>query len=162
GQTWAQAGRVLANLYNSGLTTAQVKANPSLVPLLPFFENMHPGAANLYISGSASANFFYDVYGEYSGSWLDALNDMDRIRQPGGGCLALYGCNTFFPLQNSGLEAFVNGGKSAYHAMTIVVRRAVSRGWGYDFNYTLSHSIDNGSASETTGQTGSLTGALQD
>jgi len=46
--------------------------------------------------------------------------------------------------------------------MTIVVRRAVSHGWGYDFNYTLSHSIDNGSASETGSQTLNLTGALQD
>jgi len=27
----------------------------------------------------------------------------------------------------------------------------VTRGWGYDFNYTFSHSLDNGSASETSG-----------
>jgi hypothetical protein len=162
GQTWAQAGTILANLYNSGLTPAQVKANPSLVPTLPFYENIYPGAQNLYINGSASANFFYDSYYNYSGSFLDTMNDMDRIRQSNGSCISVFGCNTFFPLQNSGLEAFVNAGKSSYHAMTIVIRRAVSHGWGYDFNYTLSHSIDNGSASETTGQTGSLTGALQD
>jgi len=151
GQTWAQASTVLANLYNGGLTPAQVKANPSLVPDQPFFTNIFPGSKNLYINGSASANFFYDVYGNYSGSFLDGLNDMDRIRQPNGGCISVYGCNTFFPLQNSGLEAYVNAGKSAYHAATIVLRRPVSHGWGYDFNYTLGHSIDNGSASETAG-----------
>jgi hypothetical protein len=162
GQTWAQAGTALANLYNSGLTPAQVKANPGLVPTQPFYENIYPGSKNLYINGSASANFFYDAYGNYAGSYLDTMNDMDRIRQPNGGCISVFGCNTFFPLQNSGLEAFANAGKSAYHAMTIVLRRAVSRGWGYDFNYTLSHSIDNGSQSETASQNGSLTGALQD
>ena len=161
-QTWAQAGTVLANLYNSGLTAAQVKANPNLVPAQPFYEDIYPGAKNLYINGSATANFFYDAYGNYSGSYLDTMNDMDRIRQSNGGCISVFGCNTFFPLQNSGLEAFVNAGKSAYHAMTIVLRRPVTHGWGYDFNYTLSHSIDNGSQSETASQNGSLTGALQD
>ncbi len=100
---------------------------------------------------------FYDVYGNYSGSFLDGMNDMDRIRQPNGGCISVYGCNTFFPLQNSGLESYVNAGKSAYHAATVVLRRAVTHGWGYDFNYTFGHSIDNGSASETSGGT-----ALQD
>lgn len=159
GQTWAQASTVLANLYNSGLTAAQVKANPSLVPEQPFFTNIFPGSKNMYIAGSPSANFFYDVYGNYSGSFLDGLNDMDRIRQSNGGCISVFGCNTFFPLQNSGLESYVNAGKSAYHAATIVLRRAVTHGWGYDFNYTLSHSIDNGSVSETS--VGSST-ALQD
>ena len=91
GQTWAQAGTVLAQLYNSGVTPAQVKANPSLVPNQPFFANMFPGLKNHYITGSASANFFYDVYGNYSGSFSDGLNDMDRIRQTNGGCIAVYG-----------------------------------------------------------------------
>jgi len=157
GQTWSQAGTVLAQLYNTGITPAMVKANPSLIPEQPFFTDIFPGAKNLYINGSASANFFYDVFGNYSGSFLDGLNDMDRIRQPNGGCISVYGCNTFFPLQNSGLLSFVNAGKSSYHAATIVLRRAVKNGWGYDFNYTFSHSLDNGSSSETSGGT-----ALQD
>jgi hypothetical protein len=151
GQSWLQASTVLAQLFNNGVTPAQVKANPSLVPNQPFFTNIFPGAQNRYIPGSASANFFYDVFGNYSGSFLDGLNDMDRIRQTGGGCIAVYGCNTFFPLQNSGLDAYVNAGQAAYHAATLVVRRPVTHGWGYDFNYTFSHSLDNGSASETAG-----------
>lgn len=151
GQTWAQASTVYAKLSNNGLTPAQVQANPSLVPNQPFFENMFGNAANLYIKGSASANYFYDVYGNYAGSDLDGMNDMDRIRQANGKCLVKTGCNTFFPLQNSGLEAYTNAGKSSYHAGTVVLRRAVSAGWGFDFNYTLSHAIDTGSASETSG-----------
>src|SRR5579885_2369548 len=106
GQSWAQATAVLANLYNSGLTPAQVKANPSLVPLLPFFQNMFPGAAGLYIPGSASANLFYDAFNVYAGSWTDTLNDMDRIRQSNGTCIVITGCNTFFPTQNSGVLTY--------------------------------------------------------
>jgi hypothetical protein len=151
GQTWSQAGTVIAKLYNSGITPAQVKANPSLIPDQPFFEDIFPGAKNYKITGSASANFFYDVYNSYSGSFLDGLNDMDRIRQSNGGCISVFGCNTFFPLQNSGLLAYAGAGKSAYHGATIVLRRAVSRGWGFDFNYTFAHSLDNGSSSETSG-----------
>ena len=151
GQSWVQASTVLAQLYNSGLTAAQVKANPSLVPNQAFFENMFGKSQNMYIPGSASANFFYDVYGNYSGSYLDGLNDMDRIRLSNGTCVVITGCNTFFPTQNSGLEAYVNAGKASYHAATVVLRRPVSRGWGYDFNYTFSHGLDNGSASETSG-----------
>ncbi len=128
-----------------------MKANPSLIPNQPFLENIFPGAKNLYINGSASANFFYDVFGNYSGSFLDGLNDMDRIRQPNGGCISVFGCNTFYPTQDSGLESYVNAGKSAYNGLTIVLRRPVSHGWGFDFNYTWSHAIDNGSASETSG-----------
>jgi hypothetical protein len=106
---------------------------------------------NHYINGSASANYFYDVYGNYAGSDLDGLNDVDRIRQTNGTCIVKYGCNTFFPLQNSGLEAYSNAGHTEFQAGTVVLRRAVTNGWGFDFNYTLSHSIDNGSASETSG-----------
>jgi hypothetical protein len=150
-QTFAQAGAPLALLYDSGLTAAQVKANPNLVPNEPFYNNQFAKLANFYIPGSASANFFYDVYGNYAGSWLDAMNDVDRIRQANGTCLVKTGCNTFFPLQNSGLDVYTNNGFSNYNAMVVTLRRAVTNGWGYDFNYTWGHALDNGSSSETSG-----------
>jgi hypothetical protein len=150
GQSFSQAAQVLANLYYSGLTTAQVKANPSLIPLQPFVQNMAPALANFYIKGSASANFFYDVYSRYTGSWTDTINDIDRIRQTNGLCLVSTGCNTFFPLQASGVHAATNDGKAAFQAMTLSLRRTVSKGWGYDLNYTWSHAIDNGSSSESS------------
>jgi hypothetical protein len=149
GQTFTQAGAVLANLYDTGVTPAMVKANPSLIPNQPFYNDLFAGARNLYITGSPSANFFYDVYNNYAGSWLDGMNDMDRIRQSNGTCIVKFGCNTFFPLQDSGLDVFANNGYSNYNAGTVTIRRAVSNGWGFDFNYTLSHSLDNGSTSES-------------
>jgi hypothetical protein len=148
GQTWAQGVGALRTLFDGGLTPAQVKANPSLVPLVPFIENMFPGAKNYQITGSASANYFYDTWGTYAGSELDGLNDMDRQRQANGQCLSLYGCNTFFAMQAAGLTSYVNAGHAAFNGMQIVFRRAFSQGWGFDFNYTWSHSIDNSSGSE--------------
>jgi hypothetical protein len=160
GQSFTQAAEALAKLYYSGVTTAQVKANPSLVPLQPFAEDMFPGLAGKYVpGGSASANLFYDAYAQYAGSWTDTINDNDRTRQANGTCLAVTGCNTFFPTQNSGVYAYTNAGQSAYHAMTVSLRRTVSNGWGYDFNYTWSHAIDNASGSEsgTTTTGGAIT-----
>jgi hypothetical protein len=67
---------------------------------------------NVYITGSASANLFYDAYSKYAGSWTDTINDVDRIRQTNGGCLVVFGCNTFSPVQASGVHAYSNLGKS--------------------------------------------------
>jgi hypothetical protein len=159
GETFGQAGKVLAQLMNSGVTPAQVKANPSLVPLQPFIEDMFPGTKNYLITGSPTANFFYDWFNTFSGSFTDTVNDMDRTRQPlaNGGCFSIFGCNTFFPLQNSGLPSYTNTGSSSYNAATVVLRRAVQKGWGFDFNYTFAHALDNGSGSESSG-----TSTLQD
>ena len=161
GQTLAQAGAALAGVYNgmiaSGMSPSQaasaVKANPNLVPLQPFIQDVFPGIKGYLIPGSASANFFYDWYSEFSGSFTDTVNDMDRTRQKtaNGGCFSIYGCNTFFPLQNSGLPAYTNAGTSNFNAATVVLRRTVHNGWGFDFNYTFGHGLDNGSSSESSG-----------
>jgi hypothetical protein len=156
GQSWIQATKVLSQLYYSGVTPAQVAANPSIVPNQPFIQDLFPGAAGLYIpggKGSATANLFYDAWSVYQGSWTDTLNSMDRIRQPGGGCVSILGCNTFYPTQNSGVHTYTNAGESSYNAMTVSLRRAVTHLWGYDFNYTLSHAIDNASGAEGGGIT---------
>jgi len=151
GQTWSQASTQLKRIFDSGVTPAQVQANPNLIPQIGFFENIFPGARNYKFNGSASANYYYTVYGTYAGSDLDALNDMDRLRQPNGTCISLYGCNTFFAKQAAGLSAWTNAGKAGYNGMQLVLRRPVTNGWGFDFNYTWSHSIDNVSGAESDG-----------
>src|SRR5262249_47428008 len=56
GVTWEQNNLKVRSLYDSGLTPAAVQSNPSLVPALPFVENMFPGLKNIGFPGSASAN----------------------------------------------------------------------------------------------------------
>jgi hypothetical protein len=153
GQNWMQASAILRDLFESGVTAAQVRANPSLVPLMPFIENVFPAARNDRFPGSASANYFNAVYGVYAQSDLDALQDYDRVRRANGRCISKWGCNSFFPLQNSGLLTWTNAGNGSYHGMQVVYRRPVQNGWGFDFNYTWSHAIDNASASESNAST---------
>lgn len=157
GQTWTQASGILRNYLESGITPAQVRANPSILPAVPFFENVFPAAAGTasgtrVASATATANYFYTVYGTYAGSDLDALHDFDRVRQAGTGtCFSVYGCNTFFARQNAGMLAWVNASNPAFHGGELVLRRAVTNGWGFDFNYTLSKSMDIASGSESGG-----------
>ena len=107
-----------------------------MLPTVPFMERYFRKAAGYNFTGSATANYFYTVYGTYSGSDLDGLNDMDRLRQSNGQCISVYGCNTFFPLQNAGYTTYVNAGKAAFHGLQLVLRRQFSNGFGFDFNYT--------------------------
>jgi hypothetical protein len=147
---------VIRDAFEKGLTPAQVQANPGLLPVVPFFENIFAKAKDLKIKGSATANYFYTVYGTYAGSDLDGLNDMDRQRLSDGSCVSSFGCNTFFALQSAGMQSWVNAGNASFNGGQLVLRRPVAGGWGFDFNYTLSHSIDIASSSETVGGTGSL------
>jgi len=164
GITWEQNAMTLRHLKDSGLTVAQVAANPGLVPTMPFVEDMWPGLANLDFNGSASANYFSCVYGDYGGSYLDCLHALDRntaaswLNTPNTtSCaqISTYGCYTFFSLQGSSMPTWMNAGTAAFHAMTVSVRRGLTSGLTFDVNYTWSHSIDDGSASESgAGQQG--------
>jgi hypothetical protein len=164
GVTWEQNAMQLRKLHDSGLTEAQVAANPSLVPILPFVEDLWPGLANLDFPGSASANYFSCVYNDYGGSYLDCLHAVDRNPSTAWagtsnlvGCaqISTYGCYTFFPLQGSSMPTWMNAGTAAFHALTFSLRRGLSSGLTFDFNYTWSHSIDDGSAAESgAGQQG--------
>jgi hypothetical protein len=167
GQSWTEASALLYDRWLGGLTPAQVRANPSLLGTIPFFENMFPAAANSTFAGSATANYFNSVYGTYGGSDLDALSDFDRIRRPaiGGGCFSIMGCNTFFANQAAGLQVWANASNASYHSGNLVVRRAIQNGWGFDFNYTLSRAMDYASGNEAgIGATsdGAGTSLLQD
>ncbi len=157
GMTWTQASGILRDFRESGITPAQVRANPAILPVVPFFENLFPGAAGTaagtrVANASATANYFFTVYGTYAGSDLDALHDFDRVRQAGTGtCFSAFGCNTFFARQNAGMLAWVNASNPAFHGGELVLRRQVTSGWGFDFNYTFSKSMDIASGSESGG-----------
>jgi len=150
GQTWQQMSGLLRDVFETGVTPAQVRANPALVGPQPWIENLAPGMQNFYFPGSATANYYNMVYGVYQASDLDALNDLDRLRSTAfPNCIIATGCNSVFAMQNAGNRTWMNVGFANYHGATLSVRRALSSGFAFDFNYTMSHSIDNSSAAES-------------
>lgn len=161
GQDWSQMSGALRDLLESGVTPAMVRANPSLVPLQPWIENLAPGLKDNFFAGSATANYFDLVYNTYAASDLDALNDLDRLRSTKfPNCILVTGCNTVFALQDAGLRMWSNTGFGNFHGGTLVIRRALRNGFAFDINYTLSHSIDNSSAAESGAGNGG--GVVQD
>ena len=124
----------------------------ALCPTLPFVENLFPGLRDISFPGSASANYFQCVYGDYNGSYLDCLHALDRNTTSSyipGECLTVSGCYTFFNIQGSSMPTWMNAGWAKYHGMTASLRRSFRNGLAFDFNYTWSHSIDNGSSAES-------------
>jgi hypothetical protein len=149
GMTWAQAVGILHNDYIAAGQTYGPIAN------VPFLENMFPGVANAYVPGSATQNYYQSWIIQNGLSDEDNLNQMDRERIPGtNSCYSITGCNTFYPLQAAGLPTWTNAGYSDYNAGTLTLRRALANGFAFDFNYTLSHSIDNSSGAESGAGTG--------
>jgi hypothetical protein len=175
GITWQQNAQTVYSLANSlakaaglpynnaaAFVAQEVMNNPSLVPNLPFVNNVWPGYKNAYFPGSASANYFYSVYGVFGSSFLDSLHAADRISGEylPGKCLSVPGCYTFFAQQGSTMPMWMNAGEADFHGLTVSFRRRYSNGFQFDFNYTFSHSIDNGSAAESgAGEEGA---AIQD
>ncbi len=164
GITWQQNAQTVYNLANTlakgagvpynnaaALVAQEVMNNPGLVPNLPFVNNVWPGYKNAYFPGSASANYFYSVYGVFGSSFLDSLHAADRIvgAYLPGKCLSVPGCYTFFAQQGSTMPTWMNAGEADFHGLTVTFRRRYTSGFQFDFNYTLSHSIDNGSAAES-------------
>jgi len=174
GQTWTTSMTAIRNTYNSvcsslGNNTQNcspsaagqaVMNNPSLVPNNPYIQDMFAPLKNFFFPGSASANYFYGIYDVYNGSYLDMLHSVDRIQgqyTAPGTCASKYGCYTFFAPQGSSMPTWMNAGDADYNAGTVSLRRAFSQGLSMDFNYTLSHSIDNASAAEgSSGQDGAV------
>ncbi|MEJ7604781.1 MAG: hypothetical protein WKF37_00560 [Bryobacteraceae bacterium] len=150
GQDWSQMSGLLRDAFDRGITPDMVRANPGSLATQPWIENLAPGLKDNFFPGSATANYFDLVYNEYAASDLDALNDLDRLTSAKfPNCILVTGCNTVFPLQDAGLRTWMNAGFSNYHGGILTIRRALSSGFAFDINYTLSHSIDNSSASES-------------
>ena len=130
----------------------QVAGNPGLVPLNPFAEKYFSGLKNLYFPGSASANYLYLLTGVNALSDTDNLNQVDRLKSLNGvsfpNCVSSTGCWSFYAPQQSSLNVWSNTGAASFNSATITLRRALAKGFSFDFNYTLSHSIDNGGGAE--------------
>jgi hypothetical protein len=152
GQTWKQMAQAIRAVHDAGVTPAQVRANPSLVTPLAWIENMAPGLANMFFPGSATANYYDLIWGQYGGSDADAVHAIDRVRSSAyPNCIIKTGCYTMYPTQSSGMSMWTNAGYSNFNAMMLSLRKSFSRGFSFDFNYTLAHALDNGGAPEAGG-----------
>jgi hypothetical protein len=141
------------NPNKTGAVGAEIKADPAIVPLNPFIEKYFAKIANLYFPGSATANYLYLMEDVNGLSDTDTLNQADRLTTVNGKsfphCISTPGCWTFYTPQASGITTWNNNGAASYQGMSVTVRKPFSHGLSFDFNYTLSHSIDRGGGAES-------------
>jgi hypothetical protein len=140
------------NINAAAAVQKQVSANPSLVPANAFAEKYFGRLANVFFPGSASANYLYLLMSNGM-SDTDTLNQADRLKTVNGvsfpNCVSITGCWSFYAPQQSSLNVWTNTGAGTFHSGTLTVRRALNKGFSFDFNYTLSHSIDRGGGAES-------------
>jgi hypothetical protein len=121
------------------------------MPAIPFFENIFPGYSS---EGLSATQVLYRDYWALNGVGNDtgALASIDDGPTYGCDPCSIYGPNAMFNPQYSSLAVFRSVGNGNYHGMQWTVRKQLSSGIQFDFNYTFSKSIDISSYRETDGR----------
>jgi hypothetical protein len=168
GQDWYTAAGILEQHRVNGTPIANI-------PNVPWFENIYPAGlidALFFGAGLTNSQAAYAVMAvgtesggrtpdclplvggcfEFGDDWTFLQDVLDRFS----------GRRLFFQSQYGALSAYGTVGNSDYHGGTISVRQRL-RGLSWDFNYTLSKSIDDASGLQTSGVYGSafITNALR-
>lgn len=113
---------------------------------IPYWENLFPGAAGVF--GGASLTATQSIarrFWIFEPDYITALWQFDQFCFP---ACSIFGPFAYFNDQYDALSAQGSIGWSEYHGMQLTIRRPMSRGFGFDFNYTLSKSNDIGSQVE--------------
>ncbi|HEX6649222.1 MAG TPA: TonB-dependent receptor [Pyrinomonadaceae bacterium] len=165
---WYSAAGILEDLRRNG-------ASPSQVQQIPYFANLFPANlahlmnVNYWGCGSADpnclnpANWTIDesfnqtqaVFANtdpflYGNDWTDIQDVIDQAVNDGISTQH----NLFFQPQYGALSSFSSIARSNYHAATVSVRERLGTSLTMDFNYTLSHSLDDASGLATAGAFG--------
>lgn len=158
GVDYFTAATALAQVYRQGVFTEDF--DPSSVgSAATYWTNMIQPAASYPIDGlcvdpnnpspptstTSAVVAIYDLFCGFSTNETTALFVLDLFGFPG---LPVDGLNSYFNPQYSSLYAWRSASNANYHGMQINFRKRMSYGTQFDFNYTLSKSIDLASDAE--------------
>lgn len=163
GQDWYTAAGILERHRVAGTPIANI-------PNIPWFENMYPAGeidGIFFGAGLTNTQAAYAVMAgsrtpdcgsvggcfEFGDDWTFLQDFLDQLSSR----------QHFFQSQYGALSAYGTIASSDYHGGTLSIRQRM-RGLSWDFNYTLSHSIDDASGLQTSGVFGAaafITNALR-
>jgi hypothetical protein len=138
---------------------------------IPYWENMFPGAAGVYdgadfgsctpgaatLPSNFSPSATQAMYSSYACGlhnetlpliFADVPGELGLGPNPCFPACSKLGPYAYFNPQFSSLYAWRNAGTSSYNALQVTIRRGMTHGLQWDFNYTYSRSIDIGSNAE--------------
>lgn len=127
---------------------------------IPYFENLFPGLAGTYsvLGQNRVLTATQGAYRRVAKSAVGGRNTTDYtfvqlLWDDGLG----YGNNLFFHPQYATFSMYSTIGTSDYNSAQLSLRKRFGNNLSFDFNYTLGHSFDTDSGTESAG---SITGAL--
>jgi hypothetical protein len=182
------AAKRLSQMAADGTSTADVNA-ASVGPTAAYWQNMikplMPGDQyNLSCSGpinttgvtptytSDPVQAAYDLFSCNTFNETTALGQLDFLGSDFSGNAGIagidgnnyypttLGANAFFNDQFHSLYAWRSVGNANYHALQATIRKRLSHGTQFDFNYTFSKSIDIASDAERIAAWGGLSGSI--
>ena len=114
------------------------------VAQIPYFANLFPANLGDLVFGDPSLSQTQTVYllasaDIFGNDWTDTQDVLESV----------IGRNLFFHPQYGALATYSSIGHSRYNAGTISIRQRLGRSLTMDFNYTLSHSLDDASGLQT-------------
>lgn len=156
GMDWYTAAGMLEQLRVAGVSVSNVSQ-------IPYFANIFPAdlAARLndfYFGdevldptlNQTQAVFMMGSRSIFGNDWTDTQDALDQAVN--GSSSTPH--NLFFQPQYGALSSFSSIARSNYHAGTISIRERLGTTLTMDFNYTLSHSLDDASGLSTAGAFG--------
>jgi len=173
------AATVLSKLYRAGTPVSQVTAQ-TVGPTAAYWQNMIPASANGYSNfvpncqpQAATPDVVQEVYTMYSCfpfvevlalGWIDYYGGLAVGDQSSSIYFGNSGSNpvpggVFLNNQFSSLYAWSSVGNAGYNAFQASLRKQLSAGIQFDFNYTFSKSIDITSTATRVGYNGGLSGS---
>jgi hypothetical protein len=142
GQTWYEAANLLADARYRGVNVSQMTP-------IPFFENVLPGLARPDLGQTATQRAYRRVaFPSRGGQNITDYTFLQLLWDDG---LSPLGDNLFFHPQYAAFSAFGTIAKSNYNSGQFSIRQRFKSDLAFDFNYTLSHSLDNASGLQSAG-----------
>jgi len=156
GMDWYTAAGILEQARVAGVPVATVAT-------IPYFQNIFPANLATLINDNYCGGVCVDpalnqtqaVYamaqrGFFGNDWTDTQDALDQAVNGG----VSTGKNLFFQPQYGALSTFSSIARSNYNAATVSIRERLGTALTMDFNYTLSHSLDDASGLSTSGAYG--------
>lgn len=112
---------------------------------IPYWENLFPGLAQ---AGRSATQGAWRAFNSVSNDYVTALENLDRYCDPACSSLGRF---AFFSDQYVNLNTFRSIMPTSYHALQVLFRKRLNSGTQFDFNYTLSKSMDWASRVERNG-----------
>ncbi len=129
------SGQLLSAAFANITTQTRQGVKAASLPVQPWFENVVTPGLGVNKGYASNTAYLASSYSSlvFNGDFGDFVQALSNKTPQNVGSAAQFSENTFYD----------SAGFSSYNGLLVTLQKNTSHGLRYDFNYTLSHSIDN-------------------